>query len=412
MDSKRRNPGVCLLTETFHPLTGGGETQARVLAGGLARRGFHVTLITRRTDRQLPRVSNLDGITVRRLGPAGAAHLRKWGLCVTALIELLRRRNEFDVIVVCGYRVLGIPAMTASRLLRKPCVLKADSLGEHSGAFFDPGLRKFHLDHDRWPVSLALRFRNRLLARAAGFVAISGAVKEELRAAGVPADQIHDIPNSVDVDSYQPVDHAGKAAGRRKLGIGENQAVAVFTGRLVSTKGLPVLLSAWRGVVESIPDALLLLIGSGGLSMQNCESELRAFAAQHDLDNHIRFSGSVADVRDYLHAADVFVFPSRKESFGISVIEAMACGLPVVASDIPGLSDVVVPEVTARVIPPDDEPALRDTMVGLLKDGALRMRLGAAGRLRAEQFFSEPPVIESYAGLIRCLAKQDERSAR
>jgi len=411
LDSKPRKPGICLLTETFHPLTGGGETQARVLALGLTRRGFHVTLMTRRTHQGLPRTTNMDGVVVRRLGPVGTAHLRKWGLCVTALVELLRRRNEFEVILVCGYRVLGIPAMLASRLLRKPCVLKADSLGEHSGAFFDPGLQRFRLRHDRWPVSVAVGIRNRLLAQAAAFVAISGAVKEELHAAGIAEEAIHDIPNSVDTDFYRPVGEAQKILARKQLRIGENLPVAVFTGRLVDTKGLPVLLRAWRGVVESNPDALLLLVGSGGLSLQNCESELRAFVSDHNLGKHIHFTGSVADVRYHLHAADLFVFPSRRESFGISVIEAMACGLPVVASDIPGLSDVVVPEVTAQVIPCDDEPALRDTMIRLIGDVALRKQLGTAGRLRAEQLYSEPSVIVRYADLLTDLSQQDRPPA-
>ncbi len=411
MDSKRRSPGVCLLTETFYPLTGGGETQARTLALGLARHGYHVTLMTRRNDKQLPRVSSIDTVVVRRLAPAGAAHLKKWGLSLTALVELVRRRDEFDVMLVCGYRVLGIPAMIVSRFLSKPCILKADSLGEQSGAFFDPGLKRFGLSHERWPVSLALRIRNGLLSRASGFVAISGAVREELQAAGVPADQVHDIPNSVDTDMYRPADREEKAAIRDRLEIGQDRPVAVFTGRLVSTKGLPMLLRAWRGVLESTPDGLLLLVGSGGLGLQNCESELRGFADQHDLGGSVRFTGSVAEVGDYLRAADLFVFPSQRESFGISVIEAMACGLPVIASDIPGLSDVVVPEVTARLIPPQDEDALRGAITSLLNDRELQAQLGMAGRRRAEQNFSETRVIQSYADLIGDLTGYERWSA-
>ena len=163
-------------------------------------------MMTRRTDPRFPPVSHMDGVEVRRLGPSGKAHLNKWGLCLTALAELGRRRREFDSILVCGYRVLGIPAMTIGRLLGIPCILKADSLGEFSGAFFDPGLGKLGLSHERLPVSAALRIRNRLFRRAAAFVSVSGAVREELIAGGIPGDRIHDIPNSVDVRAYQPAD--------------------------------------------------------------------------------------------------------------------------------------------------------------------------------------------------------------
>ena len=125
--------GVCLLTETFYPVTGGGETQARVVATGLLKSGHAALLLTRRTDRELRRDDMLEGVRVRRLSPSGRGHLKKWGLCLTALGELIKRRGEYEVIIVCGFRVLGIPAMLARLILGKACVLKADSLGEFSG---------------------------------------------------------------------------------------------------------------------------------------------------------------------------------------------------------------------------------------------------------------------------------------
>lgn len=400
MIERGRKHGVCLLTETFHPLTGGGETQARVVARGLVNSGFNVILITRRTDRQLPSVAELDGVLVRRLAPAGKAHLKKWGLCLTALAELLRRRREYDALLVCGYRVLGIPAMLASLILGKPCILKADSLGELSGVFFDPGLARFGMSHESWPVSVALRARNWLMRRAHGFIAISSAVTDELLESGIERDEIYCIPNSVDVNLYVPVDGAEKKSIRSRLGIGQDRPVAVFTGRLVTTKGLPLLLRVWQRVVDSRPDALLVLVGSGGLGLQNCEQEIRAFVSEHGLAKHVAFTGSIENVRDYLQAADVFVFPSQRESFGISAVEAMASGLPVVASDIPGLSDVVVPGETAQVVPAQDEAALYDAVMRILSDRDLARTLGEAGRKRAALHFSESAVVESYADLL------------
>ena len=404
MDTRDSKLGVCLLTETFYPLTGGGETQARVLCDGLAAKGLEVTLLTRRTDRTLPRVSTMGGAIIRRLGPSGAAHLKKWGLCATGLIELIRRRKQIDICLVCGYRVLGIPAMLASCLLGKPCLLKADSLGEFSGEFFDPGLKRFGMSHSSWPVSIAIWIRNRLFRKAAGFIAISGAVQDELVAAGIPVDRLHTIPNSVDVDFYHPANGVEKQSARARLSIGKNRRVAVFTGRLVTTKGLPMLMQVWKRVAESIPDALLLVVGSGGVGIQNCEAQLHSYVQRNGLEDHVWFPGSVENIRDYLYAADLFVFPSRKESFGISVAEAMACGLPVVASDIPGLSDVVVPDVTARVFPPQNADALYQAACSLLNDERLREMMGSAGRQRAETYFAESEIIDRYVTLIRQLA--------
>jgi len=189
--------GVCIMTETFHPVTGGGETQARALAEGLQAAGLVVHLITRRSDKSLPAREIMGGVPVCRLAPAGPGQLRKWGMVVTAFLELMRLRGRYDVILVCGFRILGVPALLANLLLDRPCVLKADSQGELSGRFFDPGLARFRLRHDSFPVRPAIRMRNLLLRGAARFVAISAVVEQEYSDNGIPPDRIVRIPNSV-----------------------------------------------------------------------------------------------------------------------------------------------------------------------------------------------------------------------
>ena len=114
---------ICLLTETYHPVTGGGETQARALAKGLIRRGWSVLILTRRSDPRLPREDWLDGARIMRLGPTGASRKRKWGLLVTAFWALIRNRAEYDAVVVSGFRILGIPSVFATRLIGKACLL-------------------------------------------------------------------------------------------------------------------------------------------------------------------------------------------------------------------------------------------------------------------------------------------------
>lgn len=405
------SPRLCLLTETYYPVVGGGETQSRVLARGLSAAGMKVTMLTRRTDRKLRETELIDGVEVRRLRPVGAGHLRKWGLCLTALWELLRRRKDIDVILVCGYRVLGIPAMILSLFFGKPCILKADSLGEYSGRFFDPGLSRFGLRHDRGAAKLAIGLRNLLLRRAWRFVAISKAVIDELEAGGIRREKISWIPNSVDVDVFKPVDKATKNELRAHLGIAEGVPVAVFTGRLERTKGLPLLLRVWRRIVSDHPDAVLVLVGCGGLGLQNCEAELRKYTVDESLQNNVLFTGSVENVVDYLQAADLFVFPSHRESFGISVAEAMACGLPVVATDIEGLSDVIIHGETAMTVPVNDGDRLCDAVSYLLQNPAAQQSMGLAGRHRAERNFSETRIIDKYLELIRSLTQSNQTAA-
>lgn len=392
--------GVCMMTETFHPVTGGGETQARALAEGLQAAGMMVHLVTRRSDRSLPARAVVAGVPVYRLGPAGPGQFRKWGMVVTALRELLRLRRHYDVILVCGFRVLGIPALLCGLLLGRPCVLKADSQGELSGRFFDPGLERFKLRHDSLPLRPVIGMRNLLLRRAARFVAISTIVAREYAENGIPAERIVRIPNSVDSSTFTPVFPAQKDELRARLGMPAGRRVAVFTGRLVTTKGLASLLRAWPAVIARHPDALLVLVGSGGLGLQNCEEELKRCVTQGGLEDSVLFTGAVGNVDEYLKASDLFVFPSEREAFGISVIEAMASGLPIVTTCIDGIKDIVRPDVDALVVAPGDDRALAAAMVRALDGGPEVAALAAAARQRAMEKYSNSSVVAAYRDLL------------
>jgi glycosyltransferase involved in cell wall biosynthesis len=403
---------VCLLTETFFPVTGGGETQARVLASGLAAAGAAVQVITRQSDKLLPRRDTLGPVRLMRLSPGGPGQLKKWGLLVTALIMLLRSRHSYDVMVVCGYRILGIPSIIAAGMLNKPCLLKADSLGEHSGEFFRAGLNRFGLRPDGFLFRAMLRLRNRLLRRASAFIAISAAVEDELVDCGVSPSRITRIPNSVDTDRFSPADEPKRNSLREKLGIPGSARVAIYTGRLETTKGLPSLLSAWKNIAGRHRDAHLLLVGSGGLGIHNCEAELREFVSQYSLDESVTFVGSVENVDEYLRAADFFVFPTTREAFGISVIEAMACSLPVITTAAGGLRDIVTAEQNAVVVPVGDTEALEKAIERVLGEDEDMQRLARAGRVLVVNNYSELQVVDQYASLLARLEKAGNKSGK
>ena len=96
-------------------MTGGGETQARSLARSLSAAGTPVTVVTRRWDPLQPGLALVDGSPVRRVGPSGGGHLKKWGLALTALAPIVAHRRSHPVLLVCGFRVLGIPATLVGR---------------------------------------------------------------------------------------------------------------------------------------------------------------------------------------------------------------------------------------------------------------------------------------------------------
>ena len=322
---------IAILTETYAPVVGGGETQARLLAEGLAERGHAVAVVTRRTSRELSGRETMAGVRVVRLGPSLRHHLAKWALGAVVPMGTGRLLRSADAVLVSGFRVLGIPARALSAFGGAPVVLKADNNGELSGAFFTRGLARLGLAADGAVVKTALGARNRLLRGAAAWVALSADIEAEYRAHGVPPERIHRIPNGFDPARFRPAGPAERARLREQLGLPSEARVVAYTGRLVSYKGLPGLLRAWRPIAEAHPDALLLIVGEEGLDIHGCEGELRDFVARHGMARNVRFTGAVSDVERYLRAADGFVLPSEKEAFGLSLVEAMACGLPCVA---------------------------------------------------------------------------------
>jgi glycosyltransferase involved in cell wall biosynthesis len=391
-----RLPRVCLLTETYHPVVGGGETQARALAEGLVAAGFSVLVITRRSDSLLPHREQVGPIHVYRLSPTGPGQWKKWGLLLTSGPALIRLRQEYDLIFVSGFRLLGITAVLASKLFGKRCILKADSLGEMSGDFFAPGLAQLRLQPSSWPFRLFLRLRNSILRQADAYDAISQIIAEEMTASGIPGERIRHIPNSVDSNRFQPVDAIRRATLRRQLALPAGVRVVIFTGRLVSYKGLPLLLRVWREIRTRHQHILLLLVGAGGQDIHNCEQQLKEYVHAHQLAESVRFTGSVVNVHEYLQAADLFVFPTENEAFGISLIEAMACGLAVIGTAIGGVKDILQHNRNGLVVPAGDFEQLLAALDTLLADGAARERLGRAALQTVRERYTAASVTRQY----------------
>src|SRR6266508_3556124 len=134
---------ICIFAETYHPVMGGGETQARLLAERLTTSGNSAIILTRRSDASLKTYEMFGDVNVHRLSPVGRGHLKKWGLLISGFAKLIQLRKQYDLIFVAGYCIIGMTAVLAGKLLGKPVILKADSQGEMSGEFFTSGLRKF-----------------------------------------------------------------------------------------------------------------------------------------------------------------------------------------------------------------------------------------------------------------------------
>jgi glycosyltransferase involved in cell wall biosynthesis len=209
--------------------------------------------------------------------------------------------------------------------------------------------------------------------------AISGGVRDALTASGVPSTAIRVIPSGIDTAPFDaPFD---RAAARARLGIAPGRILAIQVAALAPHKSQTTLLHAAARLRERAPSLVTWIAGEGRL-----RGALLAEHARLGLDDRVRFLGFREDVVDLLRAADLFVLSSYLEGLGTSVLDAMAAGLPVVATRVGGVPEIVRDGETGLLVPPRDPEALAAAMARLAEEPALRERLGAGGRALARTY--------------------------
>jgi L-malate glycosyltransferase len=217
---------------------------------------------------------------------------------------------------------------------------------------------------------------------AHGVVANSTAVAARLRHERVRAREISVIPNGIDVDAYTPRTRTGEL---RRI---------VTVANLRPEKAHEVLIDAFAALSTTHPQLELLVVGNGSRA-----GDLRARAAERGVASRVRFVGHREDVPAILSESDVFVLPSRSEAFPNSVMEAMAAGLPVIATAVGGVPELVQHEVSGILIPPDDRAALARSLRALIADPARAASLGRAARDTITSRFSFTRMVSSFEDL-------------
>jgi glycosyltransferase involved in cell wall biosynthesis len=235
------------------------------------------------------------------------------------------------------------------------------------------------------------RYVDRAFARGSRrIVAISDAVRLFLERAGHDPRKLVTIRYGLDELPAAPSSPTPEEAG-----IPPDVPLALAVGRLIAQKDHPTLLHAFARVREAHPQARLAILGGGPL-----EAETRALAASLGLDEAVALPGRT-EIRDWLERADVFVHTSRWEGFGIVLLEAMLAGLPIVATRVSAVPEVVADGETGALVEAGDVAGVARELSRLLGDEELRRRLGAAGRARARSEFSVARMTEQTLDVYR-----------
>ena len=230
---------------------------------------------------------------------------------------------------------------------------------------------------------LALAFISRHCTK---IVAVSGSVADSLAANGVPAARLQVIPNGVDIALLMPPADS-RANARALLSLPETAFVVASAARFSPEKGLDVLLQA----AKQRKHMTFVIAGDGPLFS----------SLSRDLPPNVRLLGRLDDIRPLLFAADVFAVPSRREGQGIAALEAMAAGVPVAASNVGGLAEMLTDGETALLVPPDDADALAVALSRLQSDSRLRQKLAQNAAALVEARYTLQPMLDALTALYR-----------
>ncbi len=248
-----------------------------------------------------------------------------------------------------------------------------------------------------WTRTLAEKL---LVGRAQAHVANAEAVAVQLRRRGFPEEKIRVIHNGIDTDTFAPPSDEEKSAARASLGLPEDAKVVMTIGRTDPVKNLSLLVDIAARVCRHMPKAKFVIVGGPANEREAKEAKRIAecIAAAHLQDN-FEVLGMRQDVPTCLQAADVVVQTSDKEGLPNSLIEAAACGLPVVATDVGGTPEVVATGLTGFLFPEGNRQAGINAISKVLVDGELASEMGASARKHVSQRFGMDAMTRAFLNL-------------
>ena len=376
---------LALVSRRFPPLIGGAEKVLFYLAEGLAREGAQVTVLTsmapgtealaKNEERSIPGARYGGRLTITRLKTSPLRFVGTW-LYMNQMARWFAT-HRVDLAYVSMLKHDAYVAVKAAQRHGFAVVLRP----EGAGATGD-------LAWQSW--GNFGRLIGRTCRQADAFVAISHAILRELEAASYASAKIHKLPNGVPVPEipWQP-----RPEWRRTPRV-------AFVGRLAPEKSLGTLIDAWPIVRKEYPTAELRFIGEGP-EQRALEAQAKSLGLSIGPGGVVQFLGPVTEVTDALREADLFVLPSKEEGMSIALLEAMALGIPLVASSIPGNRRLVSNLTHGRLASPGDPAALARAIIEQWRDFDRAFQMSRSARSRVESEFSIAAVARRHLELFQ-----------
>lgn len=383
---------ILMVISQFHPLIGGVEKQAQLLAKKLIEKRVSVILVTGWWKFRTPRQEIIDGIRVFRnfccwgmFGIKNHRMIRIFGgitYVISLGVYLFLHGREYDLIHVHQFLYPAfVSVLMGKKVLKKPVLVKSASSGTTSDIEL---LRRFPFG------DFQLNF---LLKELDYLVAISKSTGKDFREIGYPESRISYIPNGVEVSVPEKTTY--------------NQVTRVITiTRLSQEKGVDILLKAWTEVVREEKGLKLLIVGAGPL-----ESQLKTLSQSLGIAESVDFVGEVQNASNYLIESDLFVLSSKSEGMSNALLEAMIYGIPCIATQVGGNGELLGGESkeisregyllvkNGLLVNPDDVKGLTEAILYFIRNRSKREEMGRKGRQFIQENYSIDWVAERYMAL-------------
>jgi glycosyltransferase involved in cell wall biosynthesis len=384
-----RGISVLMICPQYRPIVGGFERAAERLSVALGARGHSVTVVTERRSVAWLAREFINGVTVRRLWCAYRPHFHIVTALASFALFLLTKGRRFDIWHVHQYGPHAALAIALGAILHRPVVLKLTNSAEQ-------GLAQ-SVATGRFASVIAAQ-----LKRAAAIVALTRETELEAKVFGIPAVRIHILGNGVDTSIFRPPDERGRSTGTLALRIGCD-GIVIYVGRLSHEKNPDGLIQAWIKALPQLPAKWkLVLVGDGPM-----RGSLESMARKGCPDGSVLFAGQQDNIEEWMSLADIYVSSSRNEGLANTLLEAMASGLPVVATRVSGVTELVDESGAGLVAEIGDMDGLAIALVRLAHDQPLRKRMGEAGRKVIDPYYSIESVAERHENLYRRLLVEE-----
>lgn len=355
--------------DVSHPRAGGSEIFTHEVAKRWAILGHEVTLICSKY-RDATDIDEIDGVKVLRTGGRYSVHLK------AKKIYERRFKGKIDVAID---EIITIPFFTPY-YLREPKIALLHQLSREL-LFFELPL----------PIAALGYFIEPRVMRIYGktpIATVSNSSKASLIGVGIPEENIYMVPEGVDHKLYKP---------RKK----SDDLCVAYIGSMMKYKRINDIVTAMKYVIKELPEAKLILAGRGNIGVAG----LKRLVAKLELQDNVSFLGPIPEEEKLKLLAEIqlLVYTSVREGFGLSVLEAAACGTPAIAYDVPGLRDAVIHGKTGLLVPYKDIKALSRAIMMMLTDKALRTRLSENAYAQSLTF-SWDRTAEEFMGIIRKFA--------